>query len=863
MTTILPEFGTATFDPDAVIDNPYFPLPLGQILAYEAEDDGDVVESNQVIVTSETREILGIKATVVRDIAWDEGTLVEDTSDWYAQDTDGNVWYLGELATNYEYDDEGNLIEINTDSSWEAGVDGALPGYLMPADPTVGARYYQEFYPGEAEDEAIVISLDESISIGLGDFEQVLQTQELTALEPEEFEYKYFVPGLGQILAEEGLTEVGGEPELAPELVGTSRLSDAILPALTSTTFTNGAHIDNEYFPLDPGILYVYEGQEVDDDDDDSEQRLVLVTGETEDILGVTTRVVRDSEFDDGLLTEDKLVYYAQDDGGNVWLMGESVTEYEYDENGQVIDTENDGWLAGEDHTLPGIVMLADPEEGDAYYQQFQLGEEEEQALVLDDDSEIDVDGQEIEDILRVKEFSALEPDEFDITYYAEDVGQVAQKEFEDNGELEFVSELVETKDLGETLLPDFSSATFEPGAFGDNPYVALTPGSVTSYELDVVDEETGEVSLENNQVFVTYNTKNILGVDARVVRDREYVDGLLVEDTFDWYAQDTDGNVWYMGEDSTSFEYDDAGNLIETNTDGSWQAGVDGALPGILMYADPQVGANYYQEFFLGEAEDEAQVVSLDESISIGLGSYDNVLQTFESTALEPDALEFKYYAPGVGLLRIEGLNEDGEPEEVTEFTGMEMFDQFFFGENSRDKFVGSDGNDFIDGGAGNDKIAGGLGDDKILGGAGNDVLRGDLNRRNPQNGINGGDDIIYGGAGNDRIGGKGGDDTLYGDAGNDRLWGDAGDDVLFGGEGKDKLWGGRGSDTFVLSMGEGRDKIMDFEVGTDFIGLNEGLSFGQLEFQGRKILFDDEVLATVAGVNTSTLGESSFVMM
>ncbi len=637
-----------------------------------------------------------------------------------------------------------------------------------------------------------------------------------------------------------------------------------LLPDFNDATFEPGAVIDNEYFPLNPGNLYVYEGQEVDEDDGDNEQRVVLVTNETEDILGVTTRVVRDSEFDDGLLTEDKLVYYAQDDLGNVWLMGESVTEYEYDESGNVIDTDtNDSWLAGEEDNLPGFIMLADPEEGDAYYQRFQLGEEEEQALVLDDDSEIELDGEEIEDVLRVKEFSALEPDEFDITYYAEDVGQVAQKEFEDDGELEFVSELVETKDLGETLLPDFSAATFEPGAFGDNPYISLTPGSVHSYELEVIDEETGEISLENNQVFVTYDTKNILGVDARVVRDREYVDGLLVEDTFDWYAQDTDGNVWYMGEDSTSFEYDDAGNLIETNTDGSWQAGVDGALPGILMYAQPEVGANYYQEFFLGEAEDEAQVVSLDESISIGLGSYDNVLQTFESTALEPDALEFKYYAPGVGLLRIEALDEEGEPEEVTEFTGMEMFDQFFFGEDGRDKFVGGDGNDFIDGGAGNDKIAGGLGDDKILGGAGNDVLRGDLNRRSPQNNVDGGDDLIDGGAGNDRIGGKSGDDTLYGGTGNDRLWGDAGDDLLFGGEGKDKLWGGLGSDTFVLSVGEGRDKIMDFKVGTDLIGLGEDISLGQLEFQGNKILFEDEVLATLSGVHTCTLGESSFVMV
>ena len=170
METILPDFSKATFEPNRAIDNQYFPLTPGTIKAYEAEintpeggENTDPTESNQIFVTNDTREILGVEATVVRDVAWNEGVLVEDTFDWYAQDTAGNVWYLGELATNYEYDNKGNFIGTNNDGSWEAGVDGALPGYAIEANPQVGDNYFQEFAPGIAEDEGQVISINESI----------------------------------------------------------------------------------------------------------------------------------------------------------------------------------------------------------------------------------------------------------------------------------------------------------------------------------------------------------------------------------------------------------------------------------------------------------------------------------------------------------------------------------------------------------------------------------------------------------------------------------------------------------------------------------------------------------------------------
>jgi hypothetical protein len=138
METILPDLSKATFEPGRAIDNQYFPLTPGIIKTYEAQIDTlesknntNSTESNQIFVTNDTREILGVQATVVRDVSWSEGVLVEDTFDWYAQDTAGNVWYLGELATNYEYDEAGNFIGTNNDGSWEAGVNGALPGYIL------------------------------------------------------------------------------------------------------------------------------------------------------------------------------------------------------------------------------------------------------------------------------------------------------------------------------------------------------------------------------------------------------------------------------------------------------------------------------------------------------------------------------------------------------------------------------------------------------------------------------------------------------------------------------------------------------------------------------------------------------------
>ena len=193
------------------------------------------------------------------------------------------------------------------------------------------------------------------------------------------------------------------------------------------------------------------------------------------------------------------------------------------------------------------------------------------------------------------------------------------------------------------------------------NPYYPLVPGTTYQYS-----DETAE-GLETITVEVTDQTKTINGVGATVVRDRAFLEGELIEDTQDWFAQDSDGNVWYLGEDTKEYE-----NGQVVSTAGSWEWGVDGALPGIIMWADPatHVGEEYRQEFYRGEAEDFAKVIAVDQSVTVPHGSFTGCIKTEDWTPLEPGVLENKYYCPDIGLALEE--KEGGEVlVELVEVTG------------------------------------------------------------------------------------------------------------------------------------------------------------------------------------------------
>lgn len=193
-----------------------------------------------------------------------------------------------------------------------------------------------------------------------------------------------------------------------------------------------------------------------------------------------------------------------------------------------------------------------------------------------------------------------------------------------------------------ETFGPDAYNPIVDPSNFVadiDNPFFPLVPGTTFVYE--------GQTSqgLEHDEFAVTHRTRIILGVRCVEVHDTVRLDGKLSEDTLDWFAQDVDGNVWYFGENTHELE----GGLIST-IDGTFMAGVNGAKPGIIMKAHPKVGDFYRQEFDLANAEDFAEVVGLNASVTVPTGTYHHCLKTKETTPLEPDLVEDKYYARGIG---------------------------------------------------------------------------------------------------------------------------------------------------------------------------------------------------------------------
>ncbi|PUB32101.1 hypothetical protein C8K30_101621 [Promicromonospora sp. AC04] len=192
-----------------------------------------------------------------------------------------------------------------------------------------------------------------------------------------------------------------------------------------------------------------------------------------------------------------------------------------------------------------------------------------------------------------------------------------------------------------------------------DNTYWPMDPG--TRWVYRETDEEGQELRVVVTATSVTKEVAN--GVTARVVRDTVSQDGEVVEDTFDWYAQDSAGTIWYLGEDTAEFE---DGQV--TTKAGSFEAGVDGALAGVIMPGEPAVGQAYRQEYLAGEAEDNGEVLSLDEQAEVPAGHFDHALLTKDTITIEPDVLEYKLYAPGVGLVLALGVSGGGGREELVE---------------------------------------------------------------------------------------------------------------------------------------------------------------------------------------------------
>ena len=200
-----PTINRGDFTP--AVTNKYFTLKPGTKFLFKNKSGSERIE---VAVTDEKKEVMGVTTIVVRVKEWKRDMLVEETSDWYAQDKSGTVWYFGEAVDNYK---DGKLADHK--GSWEAGVDGAMPGVIMLGEPRVGQTYRQEYYKGKAEDMGTIVALDAAVAVPFGRFEECLQVKDWSRVE-QGTEYKYYCPAVGFLTMEES---TGGGDKL--ELVET------------------------------------------------------------------------------------------------------------------------------------------------------------------------------------------------------------------------------------------------------------------------------------------------------------------------------------------------------------------------------------------------------------------------------------------------------------------------------------------------------------------------------------------------------------------------------------------------------------------------------------------------------------------
>ena len=210
--------------------------------------------------------------------------------------------------------------------------------------------------------------------------------------------------------------------------------------------------------------------------------------------------------------------------------------------------------------------------------------------------------------------------------------------------------------DPGSTYQPDVTASELSPEV--TNRFFPLPVGARWVYEA------TSPDGVERIEVTVEAETRLVNGATARVVRDTVTFNDEVIEDTWDWYAQDPEGNVWYLGEDTAEYEM---GMVVSTA--GAWEWGVNGALPGVVMLGAPERRATYRQEYLVGEAEDFAEVESLDETVTVQAGTFLHCLKTHDQSVIDTTLDEHKYYCDGVGTVLVD---EGDVREELVEYSGV-----------------------------------------------------------------------------------------------------------------------------------------------------------------------------------------------
>jgi hypothetical protein len=462
--TVDPEFaledlGTATFDHPTEITNKYFPMKPGTEFVYDGftrEGANQIPHSIIFTVTDLTKEVEGIQAVVAYILDYSNGELVEAEIAFYAQDNDGNVWFMGEYPEVYEF---GEVVEA---PAWISPFKGAKAGIMMKADPQPGTpSYAQGWGPAVGwNDRGRVVALGEKTCVPLACYEDLLITEEFSQTDPEAAQVKYYAPDIGNIkvtwkgedtsrevldltsltqLTPEAMAEVRAaaleleqsalenskEVYAAGELMKYSPDPTTVAEfwELDPANFSNSTNITNAWMPMQPGFHWAYEGTAVDEEGNPFTRRIEFtVTNLTKEIAGINTVVAWIVDHNDDEIVEKEIAFYAQDNDGNVWYFGEYPEEYE---NGEFVKASP--WIHGIENAQAGIKMAANPQlDLPKYYQGWGP------AVEWSDYGQIDQVGAETcvavdcyNDVLVIAESSLGEVDAYQLKYYARNIGEV------------------------------------------------------------------------------------------------------------------------------------------------------------------------------------------------------------------------------------------------------------------------------------------------------------------------------------------------------------------------------------------------------------------------------------------------------
>jgi len=483
-------------------------------------------------------------------------------------------------------------------------------------------------------------------------------------------------------------TALTQEPNVDPEFA---------LEDLDSATFDNPTEINNKWFPMIPGTEYVFDGLTEEGGRKIPHGITFTVTDLTKEVAGVRTVVAYILDYSDGVLVEAEIAFYAQDNDGNVWFMGEYPEVYEF---GEVVEAP--AWIPGLKGAKAGIVMKADPQLGMPSYAQGwgpAVGWSD-RGRVVEMGEQVCVPVDCYEDVLVTEEFSQSEPNAFQVKYYAPGVGNIkvgwrgddASREILDLITLTQLSpdEMAEVRaaalELEQSALENSKevyAATspleyapepttvaefrdFAPGNFSNptdinNEWMPMQPGTRWVYEGTAVDDE-GNSLTRRIEFTVTDLIKEIAGVRTVVAWIVDYNDGEVIEKEIAFYAQDNDGNVWYLGEHPEEYE---EGEFVKASP---WIAGLEDARAGIKMWAEPKLGGPFVYQGWGPAVEwsDYGQVDQMGQETCVPVDCYNDVLVNAESSLGEVNAFQLKYYARGVGEVRVGWKGEDETKEEL-----------------------------------------------------------------------------------------------------------------------------------------------------------------------------------------------------